>query len=290
MFESKIDLQVGSTFYSVSGPENGTPLVLVHGATVSSLSFNTLLPYLIRLGFRVLRFDLLGHGKSECPPGAHFSTLTFTRQLEQLLDELDWPKKTMVLGYSLGAAVAASLAYRRPDQVGDLFFVAPLLNYSKNRLSSMILRGPGACWFMKYIIMPVLRRRRVRRALAVGNATAADQFLGLSYMPGFQKMIVGMERASTLDDQSRHYKNLARHEGEIFVLGGEKDALAPPAHVRTVADLAGCEDLRVLPGKEHNLIHTACDSVAQIAAHRTTSDLQPDSTKAQAPLALSATA
>jgi len=265
MFESKADLKVGRTFYSITGPRSGKPIVLVHGATVSSLSFNTLVPYLVRQGFRVLRYDLLGHGQSDCPEQTAYSPATFAIQLDQLLAALNWPKASCVLGFSMGAVVAASFAYRRPGRVEELLLVAPLLNFNELRFCGKVAASRLGPWFLRVIGMPIIRRRRVKRALAIGNDRAAVQFRELSSKSNFRDMVISLARDGAFSDHHDVYKKLARTQDRIKIIGGAEDSVVPQRHVRAVADLCGCDCTRIIAGHQHNLIHSAAGLIAMIA-------------------------
>ena len=66
--ENFVDLDTGIRMcYMTMGPEDGTPILLVHGATDCRLSFCQVAPILADKGFRVYIPELRGHGKTDKP-------------------------------------------------------------------------------------------------------------------------------------------------------------------------------------------------------------------------------
>lgn len=97
----------------------GVPLVLLHGFTGSSATWDGLTPTWAKER-RVLALDLLGHGRSDAP--ADVTPYAMEACVAQVLAaatklgvrEADW------LGYSLGGRVALALALAAPDRVRRL--------------------------------------------------------------------------------------------------------------------------------------------------------------------------
>jgi 3-oxoadipate enol-lactonase len=69
-------------------------------------------------GFKVLRYDLRGHGGSEATPG-DYSIELLVKDLLGLFDELGI-KKTSLVGLGLGGAMAQAFAIQYPDRVDRL--------------------------------------------------------------------------------------------------------------------------------------------------------------------------
>ena len=104
------------------GPENGPPLVLLHGVTRCWQDWNPLLPALTE-HWQVFALDHRGHGKSgRVPP--HYRVADFAQDAIALLDA-HVPGQAVVLGHSLGAMVAAMVAAERPGRVRALILEDP---------------------------------------------------------------------------------------------------------------------------------------------------------------------
>jgi pimeloyl-ACP methyl ester carboxylesterase len=98
----------------------GEPIVLVHGFA-SNKEVNWVYPSwvttLTRVGRRVIALDNRGHGKSTklYDPAAYHSGI-MAEDVRALIDHLDIPRAD-VMGYSLGARIAAFLALAHPQRV-----------------------------------------------------------------------------------------------------------------------------------------------------------------------------
>lgn len=107
--------------YLELGGGDGVPVLLLHGfgADLNGWMFNQ--PVLAE-GRRVLALDLPGHGGSARDVGSGDAD-TLTGAVEGFLAALD-PGPVHLVGHSLGGALAAGLAARRPDAVASLTLIA----------------------------------------------------------------------------------------------------------------------------------------------------------------------
>lgn len=88
-------------------PGAGT-LVLLHGFTGSTASWQELLPYLDLPGWRIIALDMLGHGRSDAPADPQRYSIEHCREdIIAALRELDIkPGEAILLGYSMGGRIA----------------------------------------------------------------------------------------------------------------------------------------------------------------------------------------
>lgn len=96
-----------------SGAPSGAPvLVLVHGVGLDHTMWDLVVDGLSE-HYRIVRYDLLGHGQTIDPPGQR-TIEDFVDQLLSVIDSLDEPP--IVAGLSLGGLVAMAAAARYPDR------------------------------------------------------------------------------------------------------------------------------------------------------------------------------
>ena len=104
--------------------EDGKPdapgLLLIHGSAGSTAWWDPVVPALAG-ACRVIRVDLLGHGRSSSPAGG-YDIPTQARRVGAALDRLGAGRVT-VIGHSMGGMVATALAGQRPDAVAALALI-----------------------------------------------------------------------------------------------------------------------------------------------------------------------
>jgi pimeloyl-ACP methyl ester carboxylesterase len=107
--------------YELAGPDDGRPIVLVHGYC-SDYELNWVgtrwQDTLTGAGFLVLGLDCRGHGRSEKPhdPAAYARTI-MAGDAVRLLDHFDIADADY-LGYSMGARIGLEAAVRHPGRFG----------------------------------------------------------------------------------------------------------------------------------------------------------------------------
>ncbi|MCA9064031.1 MAG: alpha/beta hydrolase [Planctomycetaceae bacterium] len=115
-------VSVGTHSLNVAvGPENGPPLVLLHGVTRCWRDwFPVLAP--LQAAFHVWAMDHRGHGKSDRANG--YRVEDYVSDAVRLIEE-QFPNGCFVIGHSLGAMVAAAVAALRPGLVRGVVLEDP---------------------------------------------------------------------------------------------------------------------------------------------------------------------
>jgi pimeloyl-ACP methyl ester carboxylesterase len=103
----------------------GPPVLLIHGFA-SNLDVNWVIPgwvrFLVAEGFRVIAMDCRGHGRSaKLYDPAQYAFPVMPEDARRLLDHLNLPAAA-VMGYSMGARIAAFLALAHPARVSKAVF------------------------------------------------------------------------------------------------------------------------------------------------------------------------
>jgi pimeloyl-ACP methyl ester carboxylesterase len=105
----------------------GTPVVFIHGFGASVYSWRKTLAPVLAAGYRVIAFDNRGFGFSDKPaPGAGgeklYTNAAYARLVVALLDSLNLPS-AVIVGHSMGGAIAAEVALAYPDRVRGLVLI-----------------------------------------------------------------------------------------------------------------------------------------------------------------------
>ena len=107
------------------GPEDGQPVIALHGWLDNANSFARLAPKL--KGLRIVALDLAGHGhSSHRPPGAGYSLPDYVHDVLQVAEQLGWQRFSL-LGNSLGAIISVFLAGAMPERVERLALIDGLV-------------------------------------------------------------------------------------------------------------------------------------------------------------------
>jgi pimeloyl-ACP methyl ester carboxylesterase len=99
--------------YQITG--QGPDLVMIHGLTGNLAIWHLKIIPMLWDHFRILSYDLRGHGYSDMPPTG-YTAGDMATDLGQLLDELGIERPFFV-GHSFGADTALYFAFRHPERV-----------------------------------------------------------------------------------------------------------------------------------------------------------------------------
>ena len=131
-----VELPAGVTHYELQGEADVGTVVLIHGNAAPSVTWDRTIGPLCDAGFRVLRYDLFGHGFSDRPDLRTYDRRFYNTQLADLLDALGIASPVRVVGTSqAGASLPASLPRTLGRSAGSPCW----------RPSSMSSRAPAAC-------------------------------------------------------------------------------------------------------------------------------------------------
>jgi pimeloyl-ACP methyl ester carboxylesterase len=115
-----IRLDDGDMHVVQDGDRGAAAVLLIHGTGASTAWWDPVVPALAG-SYRVIRVDLLGHGKSSSPAGG-YDISAQARRAGAALDMMGAGRVT-VIGHSTGGAVATALAEQRPGKVTALALI-----------------------------------------------------------------------------------------------------------------------------------------------------------------------
>lgn len=104
---------------------SGPPVLLIHGHTLDRRLWDPVMPLLRSAGFRVIRVDLRGHGRSSRPDvGYHLSH--HAADITTVLDAAA-VGPVLLVGHSIGGAVALEIAVTGAERLTALVLVSPVM-------------------------------------------------------------------------------------------------------------------------------------------------------------------
>ena len=115
----------GQTLHYKQWSQNGPPLLFLHGVTSSGSSWDIISPQFMSR-YRVMAFDLRGHGLSSKPASGYTWAEDYAADLVEFINtHLDEP--AIVVGHSLGAAITVPIAASTPGKVRAVVMEDPPL-------------------------------------------------------------------------------------------------------------------------------------------------------------------
>ena len=231
--------------YEVSG--DGKWLTLIHGAGDNLEAWWNQVPTLSR-SYRVLTYDVRGHGQTETPP-AEYNIGLLVQDLYELLKALNVPE-TYILGYSMGGRIALGLALAHPEMVKALILansgVAPIQR-SEEEMKQMM----------------EMRQRQMEIVEKQGLGPAMDEMTTRALSPGFAEKkpeVFAHYKEIRLKNDPRAYLTLMKAmpwaapppdvsalKLPTLIIAGEHDLLTGPEAAKASQRLIAGSKLVVMP-------------------------------------------
>lgn len=241
------NLDPAGTFYRIEGQGADPPVVLIHGVGLDSAMWDAQATALAPAA-RVIRYDMLGHGRSANPPGPRVLE-DFVAQLEGLLDHLGLPRVRLA-GFSMGGLVAQAFAAGRPERLDRLAVLHSIFQRSAEARAAVMERceavaaaGPLANldaalerWFS-----PAFRAAQPAAIARIRETFAAHRHDG--YLKAY-RLFAG---AGDEVDPAR----LAALACPVLVATGELDSGSTPEMARALAAAIPGAACVILPGERH---------------------------------------
>jgi pimeloyl-ACP methyl ester carboxylesterase len=127
----------GFSMNYAEGPQNGAPLVFLHGATGWWHDFDALQPLI--LNWHVYACDMRGHGKSSCTPGK-YRAVDFSDDIVALIQK-QIQEPVVLIGHSNGGVPALLTAAKIPELTRAIILLEPATIARNTPIQSV--PGPG---------------------------------------------------------------------------------------------------------------------------------------------------
>lgn len=231
--------------YLVEG--KGEAVVLIHGLS-DNLLYWEILASALKSDFKVIRYDLRGHGQSEL--GEDKITVgLFSDDLKNLLDVLNVEKASLI-GFSLGGMVAIDFAVKYPSMVSSLVLMSTaskLNSHSKGVLDSFSKAiDEGFETFYDFVLPLVLCPDVIEKnkeeletlkeiAAPLANNSAIKKAIGAA----FQFDLDG---------------DLSKIDVPVLVLAGKHDGIFLPSQQKEMREKIENSEFVVFDDVRHNLL------------------------------------
>jgi pimeloyl-ACP methyl ester carboxylesterase len=250
----------------VFGADDGATVVLAHGWTEMLSYWTYEIGELAGKGFRIVAYDLRGHGHSEPAVDGDYAMLRFGEDLEAVLAAcVPDGRRAVVAGHSLGAMSIA--AWAEHHDVRSRVGAAALLNTGVGDLIAQQLLFPVPAFAQAVnktvAVHGFLGTRAPLPHVSTPASHAAIRYIAFGHDASPAQVAFYERMLWACPPDARARIGIAMSEMDLhhalshltvptLVIAGADDRLTPPAHAQKIAqmlpELAG---LVVLPGTGH---------------------------------------
>jgi 3-oxoadipate enol-lactonase len=232
--------------YTETGPADGPPVVLIHGFPFSQEMWAPQIGVLSQQ-FRVITYDVRGHGKS--PPGDGQYTLEFF--VDDLIGLLDHLKidRAIVCGLSMGGYIALRAVERNPERVRALVLCDTRSEADSNEarikragaIKAVKQQGVSAYaeGFVKVVFAPGSFTTKPDAVEKIKKIIQANPVLGIC-----GTLLALAARADTT-------AALPKIRVPALILVGDQDTLTPPTAAEAMREKIPHSKMYVIPQAAH---------------------------------------
>jgi pimeloyl-ACP methyl ester carboxylesterase len=171
---SNITVQDLPHYYELQG--EGPPLVFVHGAFVDGHMWDPQFDFFSK-SFKVLRYDLRGHGRTGPSTLEKYAIETFAYDLAVLLEELQL-ENPIVCGLSLGGMIAQSFAVKYPERLRALILSDTAVSVSLTWMDKLQRYVLFPKWLMLVTIRLMSAEAFTRFSFWMASVTRYEGWIG----------------------------------------------------------------------------------------------------------------
>jgi pimeloyl-ACP methyl ester carboxylesterase len=226
--------------YLVAGPENGKPVVLVHGLGGRAEDWRNLAPALAHAGYRVYMLDLPGFGRSDRPAGFSYSVHDQAHIVIAFMDAMHLDRVDLG-GWSMGGWIAQLVAGQIPSRIDRLMLFDSAGIHIQPNWDTRLFTPANASELdqLDALLMPDPPK--------VPGFVARD-ILRASHEDGW---IVRRAMASMLTGQDATDALLPTLQMPVLIVWGDKDHITPFAHGEAMVKLLPHAELDAVAGCGH---------------------------------------
>ncbi|MBI1323241.1 alpha/beta fold hydrolase [bacterium] len=238
----------GVRTYFVRSGEIGPEILLLHGFGSSTYTWRKNLDALGRIG-RVTAIDIKGFGLTEKPKDGQYSEAAYARHVLAAMDALGI-RKPVIVGNSMGGAIAARVALEHPERCSGLILVDAVrpftrIDFEAGGVDTTKFKGRNSILAVA-LVRSLLTRDRLRGMLESvyeGREPVTDEMVDAYFVPttieGAPEALLAMMNPPP---ETAKPIPLTELKCPVTVLWGGKDNVIPLAAGEALArDIPGAE-------------------------------------------------
>jgi pimeloyl-ACP methyl ester carboxylesterase len=240
-------------YYELSG--NGPPLMLVHGAFADSSIWDPQWDH-FQSNYRLVRFDLRGHGRTGASGLARYSIDTFADDLRSLLDGLDI-HAALICGQSWGGSISQAFACLYPERVRALILAGSAVAIDPTLMDKLLCNILFPRWLMLFTIRVLSVRNFVRFSLWLARRVRGEQWLSRQENASelLEQCMLAIDSREYLKIWGAiygfHLQPLENISCPTLVLNGEFEPRSTFHHTRTILQYVANARAKIVPSAGH---------------------------------------
>jgi pimeloyl-ACP methyl ester carboxylesterase len=237
-------------YYEVIGA--GTPLLLIHGGTVTSQMWAPFIPS-FAAHFQVIAPDSRGHGRTDNPTGG-FSYRLMAEDMASLIQTLGL-HKPLVFGYSDGGQIALEMGICYPGLAQAYVVGAAFYQFREDYLQlfrALGMEGPG--------VVNTEQTERANPDFVQSLREQHDPF----HAPGYWKTLLTQISTMWLTPLDYTAEDFHKIIDPTLILVADHDTLAPVEQALAMYRMIHGAELAVIPGADHFSIAQQSDILVNI--------------------------
>jgi len=270
---------------------SGPVILFVHGLGGQMYNFTHSLLARLRRDYRVVILDRPGSGYSMRPAGASATVDAQARTIARFVQALGL-ERPLIVGHSLGGAIALALALNHPEQVGGLALLAPVTHppaHVPPPFQGLAIASPLVRQLVAWTLatpLSIKNRELALTALFGPQPVAADfptrggGLLNLrpqSFIGASRDLMAARE---TLDRMPPRYQSLTMPVGIIYGAGDR--VLDPAAHTAALTANRPHTEVEWIDGAGHMILISSADRSAAFIVRMAQRVAEADGTRGSA--------
>jgi pimeloyl-ACP methyl ester carboxylesterase len=261
-----VDLGGGLTVHlRDEGPRDGPVVMLLHGSNADLHTWDPWAARLTTAGYRVVRFDQIGHGLTGPSPNRDYGMAAFTGDVSRVADKLGIGKFVLA-GNSMGGGIAWNFAVAQPERLRGLILVdasgAPVDTKQSLPIGFRIARTPVLRDAMLHITPRSVIEQSLHQSVsnqAIVTPAVVDRYWEILRYPG--------NRQATMDrfGAAHGRGDEAKVRGIVtptLILWGAEDKLLPASGAKWFGDRITGSTVTIYPATGHLPMEEVADRSA----------------------------
>lgn len=233
----------------------GTSLVFIHGAFADSQIWEPQWHY-FSSKYRLVRYDLRGHGKTGTSKLARYTMDTFADDLTSLLDSLEI-FSPILCGLSWGGSIAQAFAVRNPKRVKALVLASSSVSIRLTLIDKLLCDLLFPKWAMLFTIRMLSVKNFTRFSLWLARLVLGKQWMSQDETANehLENCMLGMNHNEYLKIWEAIYGfdllPLENITCPMLVLNGEYESKNTFRHTKEILRRAPQSSARIVPSVSH---------------------------------------